>query len=483
MKSSDNFNKRLFDWIKSFSRAARTLDLSVTLLVLTMSGTLAFSAAMIGRLAVSQLLRPVLHDDGWIFTDRNNANISSWLFSQLNEHRILFSRLATIIETNYLGLPVASTALIQSALLLLLASGLLLLICRATLSSKRNQLLTWQAGTLILVNPWQWQSFVWEIQTSWFLTNCLVLATTLLLLHASKNITQRSTFSSLFLTAVIPWIAIFNHGSGFALAAAACLISPIVSFNFSLTTILSGLFAAITYFKILNYKDPYPDNKLYFDPDFFSRLLLGGPWQGLAFIVISLGIIVAFGMTIKSNAFNEQLKSSRLFPILMLPGVFTVIFSAMTTLGRSAVGGGYHRLAGFYYYNLPYYVTHTLLLGVSMVMCATVFSENSHISSSKSFLNPEPWRLVLYPSIVVILATAFSFPQLITRQSTLFRETWSLTSRERSAIENRFRCYAAQGKNPAKKCPVVFHNPLYFQGKSGIKPIGWHKKLLNLAPD
>jgi hypothetical protein len=89
--------------------------------------------------------------------------------------------------------------------------------------------------------------------------------------------------------AIIPWVAIFNNGSGFALTAALYFTTLFLYQQAFLAAWTSSAIASFSYFFLLGYLHLWArHHRCGFDPDFFLRVLFGGPWQGLAMLIFML---------------------------------------------------------------------------------------------------------------------------------------------------------------------------------------------------
>jgi hypothetical protein len=460
-----------------------------------MAAAIIASLLLLTRLALAQLRRPVLTGDSWAFVSWNGHNLAEWLLCQHNEHRIVLARMLALIETSLFGLPPTSTAGFQNLFLVLLSSGLLALCCNQLLARPRNQLLTWLACTLVLVNPWQWENFTWEFQVPWFWINSLVFAGTLLLIHWGKHTSPHRHRILLVAAAALPWAGIYSSGQGFALSISFSLVSLLISRKLAVVSIGSLLLSSVVYLRLLGYVSPTlryfrPANlpPLTFDPDYFAKAVLGGPWQGLSIIILALG---GYLILIRRRSFwqpdtrksVESAESHRYLPALF-PGIFAFVFVAMITASRSGFGIGQAEASR--------YVTHTLLLAVSIVMLSAIASEIHQSPHTGRHARPDP--RTLYPSFVVILSTIFSFPQVVTKQAPLFRETWRNALDQRSLSESTFRCIArkarfmngSQVSTETEKCDAALKtiHPealdlglRYFSEKTTVKLTGWHRQV------
>jgi hypothetical protein len=214
---------------KSLARLLSARPKPLGLLILSVLSLLALSIlttlAQLTRVAWDQWRQPILAFDSWALTTSPTGPVLPWLLSQHNEHRIFFSRLASLFDVHILKIPPASTFLFQTFLATLLCCGLLALLCRWLSASPTLVLLTWLPGVALLVNPWQWENFRWEFHLPWFHVNTLVLLSTLAFATCtSKPCSAINRLASAFLL-VAPWLAIFSSGQGMALISALIFIS------------------------------------------------------------------------------------------------------------------------------------------------------------------------------------------------------------------------------------------------------------------
>ena len=133
-------------------------------------------------LAWAQWRQPNLFGDSFAFVSRDTTSgLLSWLTAQHNEHRIVWAKAASLVETELLKLPPGQSALFQNLALILGCAGLWSWLCRRLLQRTDLCVITALAGWLLLLNPWQYENLGWEFQTPWFLINALVLIGALLL--------------------------------------------------------------------------------------------------------------------------------------------------------------------------------------------------------------------------------------------------------------------------------------------------------------
>ena len=419
------------------------------------------------RLAVRQLFYPVLYLDSWDFVNRGSNGILSWLLSQHNEHRIVFAKLATLLETEVLRIPPTSTFLLQSAVILTLSCGVALLIARELCSTRKAILFCWACLTAIILNPWQWLNLTWEFQTPWLLVNLLMLVVTYIWLLRSKAGGRAVCFVSLLTAALVPWLASYSSGQGIMLALAMSITAVFVARELAIVSSLSSALAIIVYFFILPYKKPANHPPLYFNIDYFATLLWGG-WPGLQILCLLLLVVIIIQAQILSDR-REILPKSVAWS-LSLPAWFALLFCFLNTLFRSGFG---IEQATF-----SHYVTVTECFAVSAVLAAywlygLISSSNTSFLSRRLFL--------FYPAICVLLVTALSFPQVLTGRGMLYRQACGQLNRHRNWVESNFRRAALSVAKGVGLPPQVLDEPSrkpaleYFSGRAQVPLYGWHK--------
>ena len=452
--------------------------LGIGLILLMAAGTInAFH--LITKLAINHLANPVLNGDSWLFAIRGDysSNSLAWLLEQHNEHRIFLSKLATLIETDIFHIPPTSTALLQGEAILIISSFLIFIICKLSLKSLRLQILSTLACILILTNPWQYENLYWEFQAPWHWSNFLVLTGTLLLILWNKQQKKSTEFILLILASIIPWAAIYCIGQGIAVATSFCLVSLYKSKKLFIANATSTSAALIIYFIALPYKKPLHHPPISFDFDYLSKILFGGPWQGLAILIFIFTIYILL-----SPKPWEALKakySSKANCDLLLPGIFTAIFAIMTTLSRSGFGIAQASSSR--------YVSHSLMLAISGVLIISnlIDKDITDKENRKNYAYKE-----LFPAFAVTATTIFSFPQLIYQFPTdLYIQTFAKAAEFQKKSLRLFKCPAIsialmQSQiQPTFDCkellPMDPSIPFqYLNGKLPLKPLGWHKSLV-----
>ncbi len=419
-------------------------------------------------LSYGHFLEPTLYADSYRLAEQNQNNDLSllrWIFSQHNEHRIVISRLISLIEVNIFKLSIGQSGLLQNLLLVLLSSGIWAYLNQKFFKDRNLKIITTLSGITLLLHPWQWENFFWEFQVPWFFINVLVLFGTLLLIQPYKNSSKNKHFIDLMLV-IIPWLAIFSTGQGLAAAWALSFSSLIKNKYLGLKISLSSAFATLSYFSFLDYVKPerHPFN---FDFLFPFVMLFGGVWHGLFILVIITCLI--FYIT------RPKIPSKVLAPIIF-PTLFSLIFSLMTTLSRSHLG-----LAAALSYR---YTTHTLMIGLSSILLLGFIAENNKKYSYSPLIG-----------LTTLFITLGSFPLITFNQNSpnfkkyTFLQMWNRLHNQKKGVKDKFLCIADKAsfkkKNIDLSCDKKNFNlpyeypenlgPDYFSNKLKIKPKGWHE--------
>ena len=413
-------------------------------------------------LSISQWNEPILYGDSWTFTGTKTtegATIQS-LLSQHNEHRIVFSKAAALFETNVLNIAPAQTALLQTLILLLLSFGLWAYLSGKILKSKTMWLITSLAGSALISNPWQYENLGWEFQTPWIFINTLTLFSAVVITFEKKAMSPVTSALQDILVAATPWIAIFSTGQGIALGLALCICSWTNSRRLGLISTASFTSALLSTYYLLDYQKPayHPDYQ--FNPYYFLKILTGGSWQGLAFLIVVSAAVLA----INYKAIKIPL---RIAGAVLMPFLFSIIFAGMTTLSRSGFGIGQA--------NSPRYVSHSLMAGLSCILIVALCSQKR--SSQVKLLS-------LGPGMLTLLAfSSFNFSSVVQD----FRDQWENAKTFQETSRSNFKCLAQKAslikKGIEHTCPDGPHHKdialEYFKGNTAIKPQGWHKKLID----
>ena len=465
--------QRIRHWLKSLSH----YQLAEALLIACITFAILYSLGTLTRLAIKQYQNPVLAGDSWTFAFTNTDNALQFLLTQHNEHRLVWARLAALAEVEYLKIPATSTALFQNLFLIVAGIIILLFICRNMLGRPKTQIICWLSCSLVLVNPWQAENLSWEFQVPWFFINAIVLLNTY---YLSKIENEKRTRLAFIYAATIPWISIFATGQGIAASLSLCLALALISKRLSIPAITSTATALFFYFKVIGYTKPSYHPTIQFDFDYFLTLLAGGAWQGLG---LAMAVILACLTNQRFTATGKQayltLKGGP-FIAMAYPGLFSLSFMLMTTLSRSGLGIEQARSGR--------YVTHSLLLLISVILIASALVELACDNTEEADFSSAPANLLI--PLLTILATLISMPQVFTKQAPTFFEAWKSVSDIHKQRRRSMQCNAlhnslvARGVAVSQPCePSLYPDatlPIqYFSGQLASKPIGWHKKLAN----
>ena len=409
-------------------------------------------------LAWAHWLQPNLFGDSFAFVERSGG-ASGWLTSQHNEHRIVWAKAASLVETELLKFPPGQSALFQNLALILGCAGLWSWLCRRMLQRTDLCLITALAGWLLLLNPWQYENLGWEFQTPWFLINALVLLGALLL-----SVPTAGRWPQSLAVAVLPWFALTSTGQGLALAVAFAACAWLHSRRLGALVTVSTALAGLTFFVLLPYSKPAGHPELSFQLDYFLRAWLGGPWQGLAVLaVVIAAVLLGRGQPIARAQ----------WPALLMPGLFSVLFAGMITLSRA--GFGVEQA------NSSRYISHSLMLGLTALLALALTDDHSNRRTTP-----------LLGGFLVLLTTIGSFPQGLQAGGLSYAGAWAEGRRWAEQKRQRFICHAeqaalaAQNLRQLEPCKEIHPNQdkvdRYFQGSWPVRPLGWHRQLLAAKP-
>lgn len=408
-------------------------------------------------LAKAHWLRPNLFGDSFSFVSRGGGKpLLGWLTDQHNEHRIVWAKIASVVEVEWFNIPPGQSALFQSLALILASAGLWAWLCHRLLQRSDLRLITALAGWLLLVNPWQLENMGWEFQTPWFLTNALVLGSALML--SMPLLGPAITAGALLL----PWIAIANTGQGLAAAAAFAISAWLRSRRLGVLVTASSALAAITNFALLPYSKPLTHPELSFNPTYFLRAWLGGHWQGLTLLVL-VSLALVFG--------RHRMIPRAAWPALLVPTLFSLFFAGMITISRS--GFGVEQAFS------SRYITHSLMIGLSALMALALVDDRSRQS-----------EVPLLGGCLAVLITVGSIPQSILARGITYSDAWSwgrdfAGQRRQALICHAHRATKRYITSPTPPCDPLHDSQAiidrYFQGSLPVKPLGWHRALIETA--
>jgi hypothetical protein len=414
-------------------------------------------------LALAHWQEPTLFGDSFAFVQRDGAeSLLGWLTAQHNEHRIVWAKAASLVETELLKIPPGQSALIQNLALILGCAGLWCWLCKRLLHRADLQLITGLAGWLLLLNPWQYENLGWEFQTPWFLINALVLLSALLLTVPTGDASRLSKLQS-SCALLLPWIALSSTGQGLAVALALVICSWLHSRRLGVLGSGSTTLAIACFFVLLPYSKPAGHPEMMFHLEYFLKAWLGGPWQGLAWLCV---VITAVLLGRRRTIARQH------WPAVLMPALFSLLFAAMITLSRAGFG--------LEQANSSRYISHSLLLGLSALLTLALADEQS-----------QNQRTPLLGGFLVLLTTLGAFPQMLQAGGLSYTGTWSEGQRWAEQKRERFICNAQRaaltthGIHLLNTCEDVHpdRNTVdgYLRGTSAVQPRGWHRELLKPA--
>ena len=312
---------------------------------------------------------------------------------------------------------------------------------------------------MILLNPWQYENLSWEFQTPWFFINTLVLFSSLILSYNINEISKKRIWLYTISFLAIPWIALASTGQGLAVAIAFIACSWLRNKKVGGLVSISTALACISFYVILPYSKPDHHPEISFQLEYLLRALFGGPWKGLALMCT---VTVLF-LLLKRQAIPKPL-----VPSLVMPGIFSVLFSIMITLSRA--GFGVEQA------DSSRYVTHSAMLGLSVLMAlALVESHNEN----KFF--------PMLGGFLVLITTIGSLPQALIGGGPTYDEAWERSKKRAENNRQGMVCHSRRSKlqniNMQNKedCNWIFPDEglidSYFRGNLPVQPLGWHKQL------
>jgi hypothetical protein len=412
-------------------------------------------------LARAHWQEPNLFGDSFAFVQRDGApTLRGWLTAQHNEHRIVWAKAASLLETEVLKIPPGQSALFQNLALILGCAGLWCWLCQRLLNRPDLRLITALAGWLLLLNPWQYENLGWEFQTPWFLINALVLLSALLLSGRSRGPSTKLSKLQSVCALLLPWIALCSTGQGLAVDVAFVACTWLHSRPLGTLVSISTALAGLTFYGLLPYTKPAGHPELVFQLDYFLKASLGGPWQGLALLCLVIAAVLLG---------RRQAVAREHWPSVLMPGLFSLLFAGMITLSRAGFG--------LEQANSSRYVSHSLMLGLSALLALALIDDQSRRGQTP-----------LLGSFLVLLTTLGSFPQGFQAGGLSYSGAWAEGRRWAEQKRERFACnaqhaaLAAQNMRLLEPCQEVHPDQSkvdrYFQGASAVQPMGWHRQLL-----
>jgi len=407
-------------------------------------------------LALAHWAQPNLFGDSFSFVMRNGGReLGQWLTDQHNEHRIVWAKAASVVETELLKIPPGQSALFQNLALILGCAGLWSCLCKRMLHRSDLRLITALAGFLLLLNPWQYENLGWEFQTPWFLINALVLLGSLVL-----SVPTTGRFPQSVVSALLPWIALASTGQGLALAVGFAGCAWLHSRRLGALVSASTALAGLSFYVLLPYNNPAGHPELSFQIDYFLRAWLGGAWQGLALLCVVIAAVLL--------GRRHPIPRAK-WPALLLPGLFSLLFAGMITLSRAGFG--------IEQANASRYITHSLMLGLTALMALAMTDDYSRRPATP-----------LLGGFLVLLTTIGSFPQGLQAGARSYMGAWNEGRRLAKHNRKGLICHAKQAELAASNirlldpCNEIFPDQLvidqYFQNGLPVQPLGWHRELL-----
>ena len=503
------------------------LNAMTSISLLFLLGIIVFTLTDYLIIALRHYSHPTLYNDSWelIKIPNGHQELLEWIISKHNEHRILFLRISSILESRVFGIIPGQTSLLQILLLILGCSGLWLQLCRKLAKSKTIIFGFWIIGSILIFHPWQLQNLSWEFQVPWFFINFLVFISCNILLKnpSNKNLINKTIYYTSCV--LIPWASIYSTGQGIALSIAFSISSLLKSKKQFWITSLSSVLVLLLYFLSSNQNQAIDLNTIGYELDiisipFFLSTLLGGPLLLSINSFIFILIVLAIFILIKDKKVLLEEVKSRIFalgPFLNFLFLFPVIFSLMLTLSR--------RSLGLQWSFASRYTTHSIIFSLFLLsLCVIVFDTKWGVKSNQidilitfqailtAFI-----ALVIFaiPNNLISALTNYLIPSKITNQSIISKErlikfkkniikhsisyfsAWDQIKEIQETRINSMRLHAKvsqQSQNRDEHIEEFKDKPYnefntrlysdqgliydYFQGKLEVKPKSWHKNLI-----
>ena len=210
----------------------------------------------------------------------------------------------------------------------------------------------------------------------------------------------------------------------------------------------------------MSYNNPAHHPEFGFNFDYFFRALLGGHWSGLALLCIA----VCFIMLWKHKSISKSL-----IPSLLMPGLFSIIFTVMITLSRSGFGLDQA--------NSSRYVTHSLMLGLTAIMALALVDDQNQRKI-----------VPMLGGFLVLLTTIGSLPQALQSGGLNYANAWKKTKHLKLMHQQGLACHSqhlaleAANISLINSCESLYPDKefilSYFKNTLPVKPRGWHLELV-----
>lgn len=350
------------------------------------------------------------------------------LFIPVNEHRLVISRFVAVLPL-LTHRPIGSWSVMVSMLLL---GGCIIVFnrCLFLLNDNRNflaRLVVLLAGTILMLNPWQAENLIWDINLTWFFHNFLLLFAVSILLSQQARV-------PIWFDVLLPPLAIFNGGQGYAVLLAVGFVRLAL---FGRRLLMPIILVIVLLLDSLLPSGHQQASSWGFSFEFLFSMLnnwwpMAGVWT--LFCICLIGFQVWF---VKFDWNNTQLKQ---FCIAAIPIIYGFLFSVSVDLSRSSMG--------LLMANRESYITPLLMIGIGFLLVGWKISNLARKDTS-SYLQV---AILLLPLIVLIpsLEAGFSRARFFQQQRRMLNEqdrriTW-------------FHCLELEQGSAPSNCPLT---PLY----------------------
>jgi hypothetical protein len=347
---------------------------------------------------------PHLVADSAVFLEQPGLNkgLEGWraLLLPVNEHRMLLSRFVAELPRLF-NEPLAAWN-VAFSILLLVASLFAFERCLYYINKKASaleRLVVFFAGSILILNPWQAENLIWDINLTWFLQNFLILVSVSIMLPIPHRF---PVWFDIFL----PPLAILNGGQGYSVLLSVGIfrfllferkwLLPLVSLLFFLLNSLLPLGLTQSSLWGFNYK--------------FQAIMLNNWWpaSGLWSIVWICLILIQIQF-IKDRITSEQWKQ---LCICSVPFVYGLLFSLSVNLSRSSLG---LKMA-----ERESYITPLTMVGMGLILTVWLIAD---IRKSLAFTYMQIFSLLLPVFVLIpILEAGFTRPSFFQQQRRMLDE-------------------------------------------------------------
>jgi hypothetical protein len=306
----------------------------------------------LAEMLVNAVRWPQMVADSAVFLQQPQLSqgLVAWqaLFLPVNEHRLVFSRLIAALPTlQHQPLGAWSVA---GSLLLLALSLMVLDRCLARISVGERPWERWLlllTGAVLMLNPWQAENLLWDINVHWFLQNLLLLICVWLLLAVPSRI-------PLWFDLLLPPLALLNGGQGYALLLAVGTVRLAL---FRRRWLLPLIVVLVLVLMTQLPPGQGQGTAISFSLHFMVRLLQGW-WPVAGFW--TLAWLPLLGWLLWRQRLSRGWSSWKQLAVASIPMLYSLLFALSATLSRSSLGLAMAQRES--------YITPLLMLGIGLLL-------------------------------------------------------------------------------------------------------------------